>query len=105
MNNPILQQIQEQSRFEKIDYADSCLLRGCFDSASSEWNKSTIEQKVEALKVLINRDKVLTSTLVSKMLNYCNNEVNKGIAQEDVLLSLSKIIDYLLIKEKELTYV
>lgn len=69
MNNPILNQIQEQSRFEKIDYADSCLLRGCFDSVSSEWNKSTIAQKVEALEVLINRDKVLTSTLILKMLS------------------------------------
>ena len=100
MKNPILQQIQEQSRFEKIDYADSCLLRGCFDSTSSEWHKSTIEQKVEALEVLINRDKVLTSSLIIKMLNYCNKEANKGIEQQDVLLSLSKIIDYLLIKEK-----
>ncbi len=100
MKNPILQQIQEQSVFQKIDYADSCLLRGCFDSASSEWNKSTIAQKVEALEVLINRDKVLTSTLILKMLSYCNQEANKGIEQKDVILSLSKIIDYFLIKEK-----
>ena len=94
MSNCILEQIKEQSRFEKIDYADSCLLRGCFDSTSSEWQKSTIEQKVEALEVLINRDKVLTSSLIIKMLDYCNKEANKGIEQQDVLLSLSKILNF-----------
>jgi len=99
--NPRVQEIKEQSRFyEDGDYVNSCLLRDCFDPASSEWNHSTMDEKVEALSVLINRDDKNTLGLALGMLDYCNKEANKGINMIDLVISMSKIIDHLLKNEK-----
>jgi len=99
-NNIILEQIAQQSTVETIDVSNSCLLRGCFDSASSEWGRSALDEKVEALKKLINKDGENTLKLSVGMMDYCNREAGKGIKPMDLILSMSKIIDHLLKEAK-----
>ena len=99
INNPILNQIKDQSKVESIDGSNSCLLRGCFDSASSEWKESTLDDKIETLKKLINEDGDNTLALSMGMMDYCNSEEGKDIKPMDLVISMSKIIDYLLKKE------
>ena len=58
-NNPIRKQIASQAIMAgnpKELLQSSCFPRGCFDTASSEWNWSTMEEKIEALRVLINKE-------------------------------------------------
>ena len=99
-NNPILEQIVEQSRYEPdFNIAQSCLLRECFDMPSHEWKGSTMEEKVEALKVLVNEEKHSTYNLARGMHDYCNHHAGKDIELSDLVVSLSKIIDHLLKKE------
>ena len=99
-NNPILEQITEASRFEPdFDYVRSCLLRECFDMLSHEWKGSTMEEKVEALRVLINEEKHSTFDLAQGMLNYCNHNAKKDIEDFDLVRSMSEIIDHLLKEE------
>ena len=99
-NNPILEQIVEQSRFEpEFDFVNSCLLRGCFDNPSYEWNDSTMEEKVEALRVLVNEENYSTFKLALGMLDYCNHNAGKDIKPFDLVMSMGEIIDHLLKKE------
>jgi len=98
--NPILDQIKKRTKIEQIDIIHSCLFRGCFDSTSSEWNESTLEQKVEALTKLINDDEGNTLKISTAMMDYCNKENAKDIKPMDLVLAMSKIIDHLL-REKD----
>ena len=99
-NNPILKQIVEQSRFEpEFDFSRTCLLRECFDMPSYEWNDSTMEEKVEALRVLVNEENFSTFNLALGMLDYCNHNAGKDITPLDLVMSMGEIIDHLLKKE------
>ena len=95
-NNSILRQISQQSIHEPINASNSCLLRGCFDHASQEWKDSTLDEKVYALKMLINDDCKNTLKLSMGMLDYCNKEAGKEIKLIDIVISMSHLIDHLL---------
>jgi len=99
MNNPILQYIHIQQMPQRIDYADTCFLRNCFDSTSVEWQTSTMQQKVEALQLLVTKDRIVTTTLILKTLNYCYKQrtVQKE-NQTNIIMTLEKLINYLSIK-------
>lgn len=98
MDNQIIQKIEQQSRLEEIDYTRSCLLRECFDSASSEWNNSTLEQKIEALEILVREQKRSVNDLILDMLKYCNQETNKNINTIDIIVTMGKLLEYVIQK-------
>ena len=99
-NNPILEQITEASRFEPdFDFVRSCLLRECFDMPSHEWKGSTMEEKVEALSVLVNKEDSSTFKLALGMLDYCNHNSKKNIEPFDIVMAMSEIIDHMLKKK------
>jgi len=77
-----------------------CKIRSYFDYSSHEWKESTLNEKIEALKKLINEDDENTLKLSMGMMDYCNNEADKDIKYIDLVISMSKIIDYLLKDEK-----
>ena len=74
----------------------SCILRECFDSASTEWNRSTIDEKVEALQKLIKDDGENTLKLAMGMLDYCNEEEGKKMPLSTLVFSMSELLDHLL---------
>jgi len=76
-----------------------CSLRSCFDRSSSEWQATTLEEKISMLKKLINEDGENTLKLSIGMMDYCNKENGKDIKPKDLILAMSEIIDHLL-KEK-----
>ena len=76
-----------------------CALRGCFDRSSSEWQDTSIDEKVKILKKLINEDGEDILKLSIGMMDYCNKENGKDIKPVDLVRSMSEIMDYLL-KEK-----
>lgn len=51
--NSILNNIQSAIDREKDDIALFCVLRECFDTSCSQWNHSTIYEKIEVLRKLI----------------------------------------------------
>ena len=98
-NNPILKQIASQATMAENQeelLQSSCLLRSCFDTASAEWSWSTMNEKVEALRVLINDEDSNTLKLSMDMLSFCNEEAGKDIKMIDLVISMSYIIDHLL---------
>jgi len=78
----------------------SCKLRKCFDHASHEWTQSTLAEKIEELKKLVNEDGENTLKLSLEMMDYCNKEAGKDIKPIDLIISMSKLLDYML-KEKK----
>ena len=61
--------------------------------ASSEWNRSTIDEKVDALRKLVKDDGENTAKLSLGMLDYCNRESGKDIKLLELVLSLSELLD------------
>ena len=82
------------------DISSLCSLRTCFDHSSSEWNETSLDEKVSMLKKQINDNTNSTFKLSLGMLDYCNTEAGKDIKPLDLVISMSKIIDHLL-KEKQ----
>ena len=80
-------------------WADIWSTRGCFQTTCSEWNSTTMDEKVELLKVLLNKKGFSTFGLSLVMMDEGNTRFNKDIAPLDLVMSMSQIIDYLL-KEK-----
>jgi len=77
----------------------SCYLRSCFDSSSSEWHDSTMDEKIGVLKKLVKEDGDNTLRLAIGMKSYCNDEAGKDIKDMDLIVSMGKLLDHLL-KEK-----
>lgn len=98
--NPILKQIIKESVMKPLEVENSCLLRGCFDHACHEWKESTLDEKVVALKNLINNDGENTLKLSMGMLSYCNEKAGKDIKLIDLVISMSHLLDHLLKEEK-----
>lgn len=73
--------------------------RGCFDLPSSEYNELDMPQKVALLKELINKKGYNTTQLSISMMNIYNTEYNKTIKPIELVMGLSKIVDYLLTEE------
>ncbi|MBT5935592.1 hypothetical protein [Sulfurimonas sp.] len=76
-----------------------CSMRKYFDSASSEWNSSEIDQKLQELQVLVNEKNASILKLSVEMIDYCNKESSKNIKPMDLVLSMSKLLDAVLKKD------
>lgn len=95
--NPILNDIEEwRIGNSKFDPINSNVLRGCFDSVSSEWDRSSMDEKLEALKYLVEHEDKNISSLSIGMMEHCNNELNKNITPLELIMSMGEIIEYLL---------
>jgi len=99
MNNPIIEKIEQLSKVEEVDYVKSCMLRECFDNVSSEWNNSTMEQKIEALEVLVKEKNHSINELIFGMLDYCNKEANKDINSITIAISLGQLLEHCICSE------
>lgn len=100
MNNSIIEKIEQLSKVEEVDYVKSCMLRECFDSVSSEWNNSTMEQKIEALKVLVKEKNHSINELIFGMLDYCNKEANKDIKSVTIAIALGQLLEHCIRSER-----
>lgn len=89
-------------------WSDIWSTRTCFDQASSEWNRTTIDEKIALLKELINNKGFDTLQLSMTMMEFGNRDFSKGIREIDLVSSMSTIIDHLLktkdAAEKELNF-
>ena len=73
--------------------------RGCFQTTCSEWDNSTMDEKITKLKNLSNNNlDVFQLSIRMKMMGV--EDFNKEIDDLDLVIGMSKIIDYLL-KEKD----
>lgn len=50
-------------------------LRTIFDPFSSEWEQTSIERKIEILRIILNSEKISLSTLVSSYKYYYSTEI------------------------------
>lgn len=91
---------QWQDKNDDAIWSDIWKTRGCFQSTSSEWNNTTMDEKIDLLKHLINKKGFDTLQLSLSMMEDGNSEFNKDIKEIDLIMSMSKIIDHLL-KEKQ----
>jgi len=73
--------------------------RGCFDLPSEEYKQLDMPQKVALLKELINEKGYNSTQLSISMMNIYNTEYNKDIKPIELVMGLSKIVDYLLTEE------
>ena len=86
---------------EKMDEINNIIwqTRDCFQNTSNEWTRTSMNQKVELLSQLKKDYGLGTLELALRVMDIGNNEHNKDIAELDLILSMSEIIDFLL-KEK-----
>jgi uncharacterized membrane-anchored protein YjiN (DUF445 family) len=75
-----------------------CTLREIFDYSSHEYQSLLMPKRIEKLKLLLKNDSNILK-LALEMQQECNTTANKDIKDLDLLLSMSKIIEYLLKKE------
>ncbi len=87
--------------FERIDEMMGCnedyehrTLRTVFDSFSSEWDDTDMEEKVEILKKMVDSGMNIGITSVEFLMEM--EDLNKKISDNDVLLSISAILEYVL---------
>jgi len=100
MGNSIITRIEEQAKYVKIDYSNSCILRGCFDVGSHQWSSSSIDEKLEALEKLVNKDGENIQRLAFGMMQGCNNN-DVTMKTGDIAQSLSILLNELLKKNKK----
>jgi len=81
----------------KLEEYNKCRLRSIFDPASDQWTKTTMEEKIQELSLLLQKDQVVSLKLALGMLDECKSQ-NKDIELLDIVISMSKIIDFLLKK-------
>ena len=74
--------------------------RGCFQITCSEWDSSTMEEKVELLKELVNNKGYDSLQLAMQMMKIYNEQYGKEINETDLLMGMSRIMDYLLRESK-----
>ena len=75
--------------------------RGCFQTTCSEWDSTTMEEKVELLKALVSNKGYDSLQLSMQMMEIYNTQFGKEINETDLLMGMSRILDFLLNKEKE----
>jgi len=82
-------------------FVSPCILREIFDYPSHEYQSLLMSKRIEKLKLLLENDSNILK-LALEMQQECNTTANKDIKDLDLLLSMSKIIEYLLNKEDNL---
>jgi hypothetical protein len=74
--------------------------RGCFQTTCTEWDSSSMEEKVELLKDLVNNKGYDSFQLAMQMMKIYNEQYGKEISEIDLLMGMSRIMDYLLRESK-----
>lgn len=74
--------------------------RGCFQTTCSEWDRTNIDEKVKLLKDLADNHDLDVFQLSMRMKIMGVEDFNKDITDLDLVMAMSKIIDYLL-KDKK----
>lgn len=89
--------VEKEVNFENEDVmTDIWYTRGYFQTTCSEWDSTTIDEKIEALKELLNKQGFNTFALSLSIMDMGNTKFNKDITPLDLVLSMSLIIDQLL---------
>ena len=93
-----------QKRWKDIEkdevHNDIVQTRGCFQTTCTEWDSSTMEEKVELLKDLVNNKGYDSLQLAMQMMKIYNEQYGKEISEIDLLMGMSRIMDYLLKESK-----
>jgi acyl carrier protein len=92
--------MQMQRKWKNIDkdevHNDIVKTRGCFQTTCTEWDSSTMEEKVELLKDLVNNKGYDSLQLAMQMMKIYNEQYGKEINETDLLMGMSRILDFLL---------
>jgi hypothetical protein len=72
-----------------------CEYRKVFDGLSSEFKNSSLEEKKELLRSLINKNIPLKIAAI-KMMDYCNKNENKDIKEIDIIFALADLLEEVL---------
>jgi len=70
--------------------------RGYFQPSCHEYKQTSMDEKVELLKQLLNKTDCNTLGIVLQMKDIGNNELNKDITDIDIIMGMSNILDHLL---------
>lgn len=79
----------------KVDI-NNCSLRDCFDFSSQEWKDTTLDEKIDKLKLISEKNNINIVELALGMQDYCNNAANKSIKDKEVMISLAYLLDHLI---------
>jgi hypothetical protein len=74
--------------------------RGCFQPNCSQWNDTSMNEKIDLLKELINDKNFSTLELALNMREIGNVKFNKSIKEKDIIMGMSQLIDFLLKNKK-----
>ena len=78
---------------------DGAILRHCFDPYCSEWNQSSIEEKISTISKNIEENNTNCFALAMKTFVSLKEEYGKDIHPIHILSAMGSILDYL-IKER-----
>ena len=81
-----------------ISIHDSPILRCCFDFSSSEFRSTSMEEKIERLKYLVNERNERCFDLALNMMDYCNTTAGKDIKPIDIAMAMGVLLDRLLLR-------
>ncbi len=70
--------------------------RGCFQTTCSEWDSTTMAEKIQLLKELVNDKGYDSLQLSMQMMEIYNTQFGKEIKEIDLLMGMSRILDHLL---------
>ncbi len=97
--------ISSQKTWKDIDkedvHNDIVKTRGCFQTTCSEWDSTTMDEKIGILKELINDKEYSSLELSMQMMKIYNSQYGKEIKELDLLMGMSRILDHLLRKPKD----
>ncbi len=100
----LIELMSMQKNWKNIDkddvHNDIVKTRGCFQTTCSEWKHTTMDEKIGILKELINDKEYSSLELSMQMMEIYNSQYGKEIKELDLLMGMSKVLDYLL-KESE----
>ena len=100
MKNSIIEKIEERTHHSKVELSQSGLLRELFDDVSSEWNRSTIDEKLEALEILVKqKDENILKLILGMMTTYNEARSTNHIEPIHLVVTLSKLLEELLKKK------
>ena len=96
----LMKLMQMQRKWKNIDkdevHNDIVKTRGCFQTTCSEWDSTTMDEKIGILKELINDKEYSSLELSMQMMKIYNSQYGKEISEMDLLMGMSRILDYLL---------
>lgn len=87
MKNAIIESINEVRQLDIVELNSSCLLRECFDTSCARWNDITLDEKIDALKTILNEQNENLLALALGTMDYCTTQEGKDIKPIDLVFS------------------